>query len=159
MFWAILDASSSVRVFSLRVFLPTVGDGVVDLHWGTFLLANSVIEKVPACQAIGLFGSGTAASAEKMAAFSGFGTETSSGVALRGAVDLGESLAVSGSLPPASLFAGFVAGSAVSLGLREVVHVDVLGGGSGDDLLPLDGLDVAEVVVVEDANGTNENVS
>ncbi len=41
-----------------------------------------------------------------------------------------------------------MAGSAVSLRLREVVDVDVLGVVAGDDLVPLDRLDVAEVVVV-----------
>ncbi len=43
-----------------------------------------------------------------------------------------------------------MAGSAVSLRLREVVDVDVLGVVAGDDLVPLDRLDVAEVVVVQD---------
>ena len=47
---------------------------------------------------------------------------------------------------------------AVSLRLGEVVHVDVLGGVARDDLVPLDGLDVAEVVVVEDPDAPLENV-
>lgn len=159
MFGAILDASGSVCVFSLWIFLPTVGDGVVDLHRGTFLLANSIIEKVPACQAIGLFGPRAASSAEKMTAFPWLGTKTSSGMALGGAVDFREPLTVSGSFSPASMFAGFMAGGAVSFGLREVVDVDILGGGPSDDFVPLDGLDVAEVVVIENANGADENVS
>jgi hypothetical protein len=46
----------------------------------------------------------------------------------------------------------FMAGSAVSLRLREVVDVDVLGVVAGDDLVPLDRLDVAEVVVVQDSH-------
>ena len=47
---------------------------------------------------------------------------------------------------------------AVPLGLREVVDVDVLAAGARDDLLPLDGLDVAEVVVVEDAHTALQDV-
>ena len=48
--------------------------------------------------------------------------------------------------------AGFMAGCAVSLRLREVVDVDVLGVVAGDDLVPLDRLDVAEVVVVQNTH-------
>ena len=42
-----------------------------------------------------------------------------------------------------------MAGCAVALRLGEVVDVDVLGVVAGNDLVPLDGLDVAEVVVVQ----------
>ena len=42
-----------------------------------------------------------------------------------------------------------MAGCAVAFRLGEVVDVDVLGVVAGDDLVPLDGLDVAEVVVVQ----------
>ncbi len=41
-----------------------------------------------------------------------------------------------------------VAGGAVSLRLGEVVDVHILVEVARDDLVPLDGLDVAEVVVV-----------
>ena len=105
-----------------------------------------------------MFGACAAASAEKMTTFSRLGTKTSSGVALSGTVDLGKPLTVYWSFPPAPVFTRLVAGSALSLRLREVVDVDILGGGASDDLVPLDGLDVAEVVIVEDANRANENV-
>ena len=51
-----------------------------------------------------------------------------------------------------------MAGCAVSLRLREVVDEDVLGGGARDDLLPLDGLDVAQVVVVQHADRALEDI-
>ena len=51
-----------------------------------------------------------------------------------------------------------MAGCAVPLRLREVVDVDVLGGGARDDLVPLDRLDVAQVVVVQDTNTPVQNV-
>ena len=59
-----------------------------------------------------------------------------------------------------SLFylARLMAGCAVPLRLREVVDVDVLGGGARDDLVPLDRLDVAQVVVVQDTNTPVQNV-
>ena len=49
---------------------------------------------------------------------------------------------------------------AVPLRLLEVVDVDVsaLRPGPGDDLIPLDGLDVAEVVVVQDAHTALEDI-
>ena len=53
---------------------------------------------------------------------------------------------------------GLMAGCAVSLGLGEVVDEDILGVVAGDDLVPLDGLDVAEVVVVENAHRTLQDV-
>ena len=52
-----------------------------------------------------------------------------------------------------------MAGTALSLRLLEVVDVDVSAlRRPGDDLVPLDGLDVAEVVVVEDPDAPLENV-
>ena len=47
---------------------------------------------------------------------------------------------------------------AVSLGLGEVVHVDVLRPRASDDLLPFDRLDVTQVVVVQDAHAALEDI-
>ena len=48
---------------------------------------------------------------------------------------------------------------ALSLRLLEVVDVDVSAlRRPGDDLIPLDGLDMAEVVVVENAHAALENI-
>jgi len=74
-------------------------------------------------------------------------------------VDLAELLAVVSSLTPATVLAAFMTGSAVSLWLREVVHVDILAVLPCDDLVPFDGLDVTEIVVIEDADTALENVS
>ena len=51
-----------------------------------------------------------------------------------------------------------MAGGAVAFRLCEVVDVHVLGGGARDDLVPLDGLDVAEVVVVQDPHRPVQDV-
>ena len=55
--------------------------------------------------------------------------------------------------------AGLVARAAVPLGLLEVVDVDVSAlGRVRDDLVPVDGLDVAEVVVVENAHAALQDI-
>ena len=52
-----------------------------------------------------------------------------------------------------------MAGTALSLRLLKVVDVDVSAlGRVRDDLVPVDGLDVAEVVVVEDTNAAFQDV-
>lgn len=99
-------------------------------------------------QAIGLFWSSTSSGAEKVTTFSGFRSETPSLMTLRTAVDLGELLAILRTLTPTSGRAGLVTGGAVTLGLVELVVVEKFRAGPGDDLLPLDGLDVTQVVVV-----------
>ena len=94
-----------------------------------------------------------------MATLSRLRAEAPSAVTLSSAVCLGELLAIVGPLAPATGLAGLVARRAVSLGLLEVVdvHVSALRC-PGDDLIPLDGLDVAEVVVVEDADRPDQDV-
>lgn len=79
-------------------------------------------------------------------------------MALRAAVELGELLAVVGTLAPAAGGAGLVAGDAAALGLLEHVDVKVPVTGAGDDLFPLDSLDVAQVVVVHDAHAPLQDV-
>ena len=105
-----------------------------------------------------MLGSCASSGAKEMAAISRLRSETATLMALRAAVDLAELLAVVGALTPAPPIAGLVTRGAVPLGLLELVHVEVLGVGAGDDLLPLDGLDVAEVVVVQDAHTALENI-
>ena len=74
-------------------------------------------------------------------------------------VGLGELLAVGRTLAPAPGLAGLMARGALSLRLLEVVDVDISAlRGPGDDLIPLDGLDVAEVVVVENAHAALQNI-
>ena len=74
------------------------------------------------------------------------------------AVDLAELLAVVWSLAPAACLARLVAGRAVALVLPEPVDVKVLGARTRDDLVPLDRLDVAKVVVVQDAHAARQDV-
>jgi len=47
----------------------------------------------------------------------------------------------------------------IPLWFLEIVDVDISGVLPGDDLVPLDGLDVAEVVVVQDADGSPQDIS
>ena len=94
-----------------------------------------------------------------MATLSRLRAKAPSAVTLSSAVCLGELLAVSRALSPAAGLAGLVARSALSLRLLEVVDVDVSAlRGSRDDLIPLDGLDMAEVVVVENAHTALQNI-
>ena len=109
-------------------------------------------------QAVALFGSGAATGAEQVAALARFGAETSSLVTLRAAVDLGELLAVLGALAPAAGLARRVTRRTLALRLSEVVDVDVLGAGPRDDLVPVDRLHVAQVVVVEKAATARQNI-
>ena len=52
-----------------------------------------------------------------------------------------------------------MAGAALSLGLLEVVDIDVSAlGRVSDDLVPVDRLDVAEVVVVQDSHAALQDV-
>ena len=110
-------------------------------------------------QTVGGLGAGAASGTEEMAALPGLGPEAAATVALSGAVGLGELLAVGGALAPAPFLAGLMARGALSLRLLEVVDVDVSAlRRPGDDLIPLDGLDMAEVVVVENAHTALQNI-
>lgn len=109
-------------------------------------------------QTVALLGTGAAAGAEEVAAVAGLRVEAATLVALGAAVDLGELLAVVLTVAPAALLALLVAGRAGPLRGGEVVHADQLLVLPRDDLLPEDCLDVAQVVVVEDAHAAAEDV-
>ena len=95
-----------------------------------------------------------------MAALPRLRAEAAAAVALRRAVDLAEALAVVRPGSPAAPLGGTgrVAAGAVPLPLREVVHVDVVSARTGQDFVPVDGFDVAQVVVVEEACAARQNV-
>ena len=109
-------------------------------------------------ETVALLRSGAATGAKEMAALARLGSETAPLVALGTAVDFGELLAVFGALAPTAGRAGLVALGAFAFRLGEVVDVDVLGTGTGDDLLPVDGLHVAQVVVVEQTATARQNI-
>jgi hypothetical protein len=113
---------------------------------------------VSSYQTIALLGSKTSSSAEKVATFPGFWAETSTLVALWAAVDLGEPLTVVGTFAPASSLAAFVAGGAFAFGAWEVIDVNIACGLTGDDLVPVDGLDVAQVVIVQHADTSSQYI-
>lgn len=93
-----------------------------------------------------------------MAALARFGSEAPTLMALGAAVDLGELLTILRPFTPAAGLARLVTSRAVPLRLRKVVDVDVLGAGARDDLLPVDGFHVAEVVVVEQAATPGQDI-
>ena len=70
------------------------------------------------------------------------------------AADFGELLAVVRPLSPAASFTGLVARGALSLGLSEPVLVTIFSRWAGNDFVPLDCLDVTQVVVVQDSNAS-----
>jgi len=154
-----LDTGGPVGVLALGVHLPRVGYRVVALHGRAFLLADAIVEEVAARETVALLRSGAATGAKEMAALARLGSETAPLVALGTAVDFGELLAVFGALAPTAGRAGLVALGAFAFRLGEVVDVDVLGTGAGDDLLPVDGLHVAQVVVVEQTATARQNIS
>lgn len=156
---AILDAGRPVRVLSFGIRFPGIRDRVVPVHWRAFLLADAVIVKVLAGQAVGLLGTDTASGAEQMAAFSGVRAEAPTLMTLRRAVDLRELLAVVGTFTPASAFAGRITGRTLSFRVGKVVLINHLELGTGQDLFPVDVAHMAEVVVVEEANRAAEDIA
>lgn len=93
-----------------------------------------------------------------MAALARLGSEATPLVALRTAVDFGEFLAILGSFAPAAGLARLVTSRTLTLRLREIVNVENLGIGARDNLLPVDRLHVAQVVVVEQSATTRQYI-
>ena len=93
-----------------------------------------------------------------MTTLSRFGAEASSLVALRTAIDLGEFLAIFGTFAPAAGLARFVTRSAVALRFGEIVDVDDFGTDARNNLLPVDCFHVAQIVVVEQAATSRQDI-
>jgi len=53
MLWTLADTGGSIGIFSVGVSLPFILGWIVDVHWRTFLFANTVIVEILAGQAIG----------------------------------------------------------------------------------------------------------
>jgi hypothetical protein len=109
-------------------------------------------------QAVTLLRPSTTASTGDMTALSRFRPIAPSLVTLGTAVDFGELLTVVLSFSPTTRLALGVAGWTLPLCLRVVVDIDVLGIHTTNDLIPIDCLDMTEVVIVEHAHIPSQNV-
>jgi hypothetical protein len=128
------------------------------LHGRAFLRAHAIIEEILAGKTVALFGTGTATSAKKMTTFARIGTEAPALPALWRAVRLRVPLTVLRTLAPTTLLTAFVALWTDTLRRCEIVHVKVSTPLAGDYFLPIDGLDMAEIVVVVHAHASVEYV-
>jgi len=128
------------------------------LHGRTFLGAHAIVEEILAGKTVALFGTGAATGAKKMATLAWIRTETPALPALRRAVRLRVLLTVLRALAPATLFAALVAFRTVAFRRRKIVHVKVPASRTGDYFVPIDRLDMAEVVVVVHAHAPVEYI-
>lgn len=184
MFRAVFHASRAIRVLSVWVCFPRVRYGVITLHRRTFLSANAIVVEIStrlrndekktrvtygkeharairicnAYKAIALFRSRATAGAKQMATVSGLRAETPALVTLRTAVDFRELLTVMRPFAPASTRARFVARRTFSFRIREIIHVHPLGPLTGDDLVPINGAHVAQIIVIDHADVSGQDV-
>lgn len=93
-----------------------------------------------------------------MTAVSGLRSKTSALVALGTAVDFRELLTVVRPFAPASTRARFVARRTFPFRVGEIVQVHPLGPLTGDDLVPVDGAHVAQIVVIDHAHISGQYV-
>lgn len=128
------------------------------LHGRTFLRAYAVVEEVLACDAVALFRACAATGAKKMATLARIGPEAPALPTLRRTVCLGVLLTVLRPLAPAALLAALIAWRTGAFRRREIVHVGVRCIRPGDYFVPVDLLDVAQVVVVVYAHAPVEDI-
>lgn len=128
------------------------------MHGRTFLGAHAIVEEILAGKTVALFGTGTATGAKKMATLAWIRTETPALPALRRTVRLRVLLTVLRTFAPATLFAALVAFWTVAFWRCKIVHVKVSASWTGDYFLPIDRLDVAEIVVVVHAHAPVEYI-
>jgi len=93
-----------------------------------------------------------------MTTVSGLGAETSALVTLWTAVDFRELLTVMRPFAPASTRARFVARWTFPFRIGEIIQVHPLGPLTGDDLIPVDGAHVAQIVVIDHAHISGQYV-
>jgi len=122
------------------------------LHRRTFLRAYAVVEEIFTGKTIALFRTGTTTRAKKMATFAWIRTEAPALPALGRTVRLREFLTVLRTFAPAALFAAFVACWTRAFRRCKIVHVKVFSSLACDYFLPIDSLDVAEIVIVVHAH-------
>lgn len=128
------------------------------LHGRTFLGAHPVVEEILAGETVTLFGTGAATGAKEMATFTRIRAEASALPALGRAVRLRVPLTVLRTFAPAALLAALVAFRTDALRRREIIHIKVPSPLAGDYFLPIDSLDVAEIVVVVHAHAAVEYI-
>lgn len=128
------------------------------MHGRTFLRAHAVVEEIFTRETIALFGTGTTTRAKKMATFARIRTEAPALPALGRTVRLRELLTVLRTFAPAALLAALVACRAGAFRRCKIVHVKVSSTLACDYFLPIDSLDVAEIVVVVHAHAPVEDI-
>lgn len=109
-------------------------------------------------QAVTLFWPRAPTSTKEMTAFTGIWAETSALPALWTAIDLGKLLTILRAFTPATLFTAIVAGWTRSLRQWKVVHIHIHCFWPCDDLVPVDGLDVTQIVVVEQTHTSTKDI-
>lgn len=150
----------TIGVLAVWVRFQFVAGWVVLAHGGTLLLADTIVEEVLACNAILLRGSRTAAGTEQMATVAWPGAKATTLGTLWGAGDLAELLAIVRTLTPAGIaLARRIALGARALGGSEVIRVVVVIVQTREDLTPDNRSRVTQVVVVEEAHPTLQNVT
>lgn len=95
---------------------------------------------------------------KQMTAVSGLRAKTSTLVTLGTAVDFWELLTVMGSFAPTATSARFVARWTFSFRIREIIHVHPFGPLTGDDLIPVDGAHMAQIIVIDHAHIAGQDV-
>lgn len=128
------------------------------MHRWTFLRAHPVVVEVLAGKTVALFRTGAATGAKEMTAFARIRSEASTLPALGRAVRLRVPLTVLRTFAPAALRAAVVARRTDALRCRKIVHVMVIAPHTGDYFVPIDRLDVAEIVVVVHAHASVEYI-
>lgn len=149
----------TVGELALWIRFPQVVRRVVLLHGRTLLFAHTIVEEVAAGEAVLLRWTRASSGTEQVAALSWLSTEAASARALRRARTLAKLLAVLGTFAPTTRSTTAVTLLALPFGRREVVHVGHVRGRPGNDLVPVYGLHVAQIVVVEDAHGSVEDIA
>lgn len=128
------------------------------MHGRTFLRAHTVVKEVLACDTVALFRSRAATSAKKMTTLPRIRAKTPALPALRRTVRLRIFLTVLGPVAPAALLAALIASATGTLRRRKIVHIKIRPTWAGDYFVPVDCLNVAQVVVVVHAHASIEDI-
>lgn len=152
MLWAISNTRRTVCIFSIRVRFPRVIRRVVFLHLWAFLGTGSFIIKVSTGKTLARQRARASSGAKGIATVTRVRAEAAALVALRATVRFRELLAIVGTFTPAAGFAAGMASRAVPFCRLKVISVNVCGVDAGNDLFPVDGLHMAKVVVVVNAD-------